>query len=111
MARFLLVLPFLVIAFDVFSIVDVALTDVRRVRALNKWIWILLILVLPVIGGVLWFVIGKARQQDSGGDRRQVAPDDDPAFLKRLERDEETDARIRLLEEQLAELDDDDPKK
>jgi len=39
-----------------------------------------------------------------------VAPDDDPAFLRQLNKDQEQEQRIRDLEERLAELDDDDPK-
>lgn len=112
MARFLVVLPFLVVAFDIFSIVDVALTDVSRVRALKKWIWVVLILILPVIGGALWFILGKERSSGRSSELRTVAPDDDPIFLEQLDRDEERDARIRELEKQLSELDDDDdPRK
>jgi len=110
MARLLVILGFVALAFDIFSIVDVVLTDQRRVRALRKWIWVVIILILPVIGGLLWFLLGKARQ-DGGGQLRTVAPDDDPEFLGSIARDEQQDERIRLLEEQLAELDDDDPKK
>jgi len=109
MARFLVILPFVVVALDVFAVVDVILTDVRRVRALNKVAWVIIIIVLPVIGALLWFFLGKSRQ-DPGGEPRQVAPDDDPNFLKNLRRDEEQDERIRRLEQELAELDDDPPK-
>ena len=109
MARLLVILPFVVVALDVFAIVDVILTDVRRIRALNKFTWIVIIVLLPVIGAALWFFIGKDRQ-DRGGEPRRVAPDDDPNFLKNLRRDEEQDERIRRLEQELAELDDDPPK-
>jgi len=109
MARLLVVLPFLVAALDVFAIVDVILTDVRRVRAMPKLVWALLIILLPVVGAILWFTIGKERR-DSGTQPRQVAPDDDPAFLRNLRRDEEQDERIRRLEQELADLDDDPPK-
>ena len=109
MARFLVILPFVVVALDVFAVVDVILTDVRRVRALNKVAWVIIIVVLPVIGAILWFFLGKERQ-DRGGEPRQVAPDDDPNFLRNLRRDEEQDERIRRLEQELAELDDDPPK-
>jgi len=109
MARFLVILPFVVVALDVFAVVDVILTETRRVRALNKVAWVVIIIVLPVIGALLWFFLGKARQ-DGSGEPRQVAPDDDPNFLKNLRRDEEQDERIRRLEQELAELDDDPPK-
>jgi len=114
MARLLVVLGFVALAFAIFCVVDVILTDTRRIRALKKWIWVVIVIVLPVIGGLLWFILGKSRQ-DGSGQRRTIAPDDDPEFLGTLahdeKRDEQQDERIRLLEEQLAELDDDDPKK
>jgi hypothetical protein len=109
MARFYVVLAFLVLAFDVFAIVDVMLIDQRRIRALNRPLWVLVIVVLPVIGAILWFLAGRERR-NGAGDRRTVAPDDDPAFLRNLRRDEEQDERIRRLEQELADLDDDPPK-
>ncbi|MEP6478234.1 MAG: PLD nuclease N-terminal domain-containing protein [Rhodoglobus sp.] len=109
MARLLLILVFVAVAVDVFAIVDVVLTDPRRVRALNKALWVLIVLALPILGAVLWFTIGKDRNA-SGGERRTIAPDDDPSFLKNLRRDEEQDERIRRLEQELADLDDDQPK-
>jgi cytochrome bd-type quinol oxidase subunit 2 len=103
------VLPFiLVIGLWVFAYVDLALTERSRVRALPKIAWVFVI-VLPVIGALLWFFIGKERR-DRGGQSRTIAPDDDPAFLANLRRDEEQDERIRRLEQELAELDDDPPK-
>ncbi len=109
MARLLVVLPFVVLALDVFAIVDVAFTEPRRIRALNKPIWVILIVILPVLGAILWLAVGKARR-DRDGEARSTAPDDDPAFLRNLRRDEKQDERIRRLEQELADLDDDTPK-
>jgi len=107
MPRLLVVLAFALVAVDVFSIVDVVLTDRSRVRAMPKALWILVILLLPVIGVVLWFMLGKARSANAGRSRT-VAPDDDPDFLRKIRRQEEQDERIRRLEQELADLDDDD---
>jgi hypothetical protein len=109
MTRLLVILPFVVLALDVFAIVDVILTDQRRVRAMPKVVWVILIVLVPIVGALLWFFIGKERN-DRGGERRTIAPDDDPTFLRNLRRDEEHDERIRRLEQELAELDDDPPK-
>lgn len=109
MTRLFVVVPFLVLALDIFAIVDVILIDQRRVRVLPKWAWVILIVVLPVVGALLWFLVGRERL-DQGGERRTVAPDDDPTFLKNLRRDEEQDERIRRLEQELSDLDDDPPK-
>jgi hypothetical protein len=114
MIRFAFPLAVVAVAFYIFSIVDVVLTPAERVRAFKKWIWIILVVLLFVVGGALWFILGKERRSSGGrsGEPRTVAPDDDPSFLEQLDRDEERDARIRELEEQLAELDDDDdPRK
>jgi len=102
--RFLLIGGVLAAAFWVFSIVDCALQPATRHRGVRKGIWILIVVLLPVIGGILWFVIGRRRANDSGV-RPVIAPDDDPAFLRSISKTEQDD-RIRRLEEELARLDD-----
>jgi hypothetical protein len=109
MARLFVIVPFVALALDVFAIVDIALIEERRVRALNKALWIVIVLLLPIIGAVLWFLLGRERRSDRGGERRVVAPDDDPAFLSKLRQQEDADERIRRLEQELSELDDDQP--
>ena len=109
MARLLVIAPFVILALDIFAVVDVILADERRVRALNKILWVFIILVVPVIGAILWFTIGKERN-DRGAQPHTIAPDDDPSFLRNLRRDEEQDERIRRLEQELADLDDDSTK-
>ena len=94
---------------DIFAIVDLVLIDRARVRAFPKVFWVIIILVVPFIGALLWFLVGR-EWGSRGGERRTIAPDDDPAFLKNLRRDEEQEERIRRLEQELADLDDDPPK-
>ncbi len=91
--------------FYVYCIVDCALFERRRVRGLPKPVWFLVVVIFPFIGGVLWFLVGRGRRT-RGAVRRSVAPDDDPDFLKRLGRDRNQEERIRKLEQELAELDD-----
>lgn len=111
MARFLVVLVVIAVAFTIYTLVDVLLTDRARVRGLQKPLWALVVVLLPVIGGVLWLVIGKARR--TSGDRvRVIAPDDDPDFLGTINREDITrradqEERLRRLERELADLDDD----
>lgn len=80
MARVLIVVGLLALAFTVYSIVDCALADRSRIRALPRPVWILVILVLPVLGGALWFLIGAGRV--AGPALRYVGPDDDPEFIR-----------------------------
>lgn len=112
MARLLVLLPFIVVGVLVWSIVDIVLIDRMRVRGLPKGGWIVLVIVLPIVGAALWFLLGRERLSAAGryATGGTVAPDDDPAFLNQLNRDKEQQQRIRDLEERLAELDDDDPK-
>ncbi len=110
MARFLVVLTVVAVAFTIYTLVDVLLTDRSRVRGLQKPVWAVLVVLLPVIGGILWLVIGKARRTSGG--TRVIAPDDDPDFLGSINREDvarraEQDERLRRLEQELADLDDD----
>lgn len=109
MARLLLVLAAVVVAFTVYALIDLLMTERSRVRALNKPLWAVIIILLPLIGGLLWITLGKSRGQ--GGGSRLIAPDDDPAFLQGLGQDREAEERIRRLEQELADLDDDSPGK
>jgi hypothetical protein len=109
----LLPIAFLVwAAFTVFSAVDIALIDRSRVRGLPKAAWIVLVVLVPIVGGVLWFAVGRVRAGDAGRSARRapVAPDDDPEFLRRLNREKAMEDRIEQLEKELRELDDDPPK-
>jgi hypothetical protein len=97
----------LAVGFWVYAIVDCSLTDARRARGIPKGVWIVVILVLNIIGGVLWFVVGKDRTEGKGRSRVDTAPDDDPTFLRRIANDAEQEERIRQLEKEIADLDDD----
>ena len=107
MAR--LVIPIVIIAFMIFAIVDLLLTPPTRVRGVPKLVWAAIVILLPIVGGILWFWIGKESSR-AAEPPRMVHPDDDPTFLATIRRDEEQDERIRRLEQELADLDDDQPK-
>lgn len=77
---------------SIYAFVDCAQTDRRLVRVLAKPVWLLVVLV-PVLGPLVWFVAGRtdARggrpQQGPQGPTRPrgpLGPDDDPDFLRRL---------------------------
>jgi len=91
------------VALIIFTFVDIALTESRRIRGVPKGFWFFIAL-LPFLGTILWFAVGKEPARAT----RYLAPDDDPTFLKTVRRDEEQDERIRKLEEELAQLDSDD---
>jgi len=109
MARVLIPLALLLIAFWIFSIVDCALQPPTRHRGVSKPVWLLIVILLPVIGGALWFIVGRSAPSAAAQGTR--APDDDPEFLGRIGTVSDQDERIRRLEAELAALDDeaDDP--
>jgi len=109
MTRVYLIGGVIALAFIIYAVIDCALAYRDRVRALPKPLWILLILVLPIIGAILWFTLGKERRRSIPQSNAKSAPDDDPAFLRRLAEEAEREERIRQLEEQLNQLDDDQP--
>lgn len=111
MSRFIPVM-LLVLGFTIFTVADIALMDRSRVRGMPKPAWIAAAILLPVVGGVLWLVVGRVRSGDAsrGAVRRgPVAPDDDPEFLGRLGRENRMEDRIQQLEQELRDLDDDKP--
>ena len=103
MIRFLFIGGAIALALAIFTFIDVALTEGRRVRGVPKGFWFFIAL-LPFLGTILWFAVGKEPARAT----TYLAPDDDPSFLKTIRRDEEQDERIRKLEEELAQLDSDD---
>jgi hypothetical protein len=107
--RVLLILALVLTAFWVYTIVDCSVQPANRHRGVSKPIWILIVVLLPVLGGLLWLTVGRVRRSTIAARR---APDDDPEFLEKIGTLSDQDERIRRLEEELAMLDaeDDDPR-
>lgn len=103
--RWLIIGGIVALVLTVYALVDLTVTDDRRIRRLNRILWVVLIVVLPIVGPAAWLTWGK-------GPRAQAppfAPDDDPSFSRNTEvSDEEADRRIAELEAQLAALDAED---
>ena len=107
MTKLLFVLAAVAVAVTIFTVVDVVLTDARRARGVPKGAWFFIALI-PALGALLWFAVGKAPSSNAP-QGRMIAPDDDPSFLSGLLREEEQNERIRQLEQELSDLDDDPP--
>lgn len=109
MARLYIIIVLIVLAFTIYAFVDCLVTSNSRIRTLPKAVWAIVVLIVAPIGGILWFALGKERLAGAGSRPGRVvtAPDDDPAFLRRLAEEKEREERIKQLEQQLADLDDD----
>jgi len=85
-----------------YAFYDALTAPPERVRNLPKAIWLLIVLLLPEIGAVAWFVWGRPRPEvrarvrqspfgwqghGSARARQSPAPDDDAEFLRRLDDD------------------------
>lgn len=102
MVRFGIIGIVIAVAFTLYALVDAAMTDHNRARGVAKPVWVVLIVVLPVLGGILWFVIGKG----DGSEAARKAPDDDPRFTGNLLSSSELNTHMADLEKRLRELDD-----
>ncbi len=86
------------LCFLVFCVLSVITTPEGEVRHLPKLLWLLLVVVLPVVGGIAWLVAGRPQQArslphegDHGAPGRSrpgravaASPDDDEEFLRGL---------------------------
>lgn len=106
MARFLIVGGFLAVVFWIYAVADCFVQPPARHRGVSKGAWLAIVILIPVLGGVLWFVIGRARWGRQGRPR-PMAPEDDSDYLRKL-RIAESDATIERLKEELARLDEED---
>lgn len=103
-ARVLLIGSFVLAAIMIYAIVDVAITPKSRIRKIPKSVWIVVIVVVPLVGAVLWFLTGKTR-------RNATAPPPPADVVDRGTTTgpfstESVNDRIARLEEELKRLDD-----
>lgn len=106
MVRLWLVVVVAAVAFTVYAAIDCATMPRERVRSLRRGWWILLVIVLPVLGGVLWFLLGRTPATRGPGPRYR-GPEDDPDFLggsraagSTITGTDQDDATLRDLEAQ-----------
>ncbi|MGD9956855.1 MAG: PLD nuclease N-terminal domain-containing protein [Candidatus Nanopelagicales bacterium] len=114
MIRFL---PYVVeIALLVFCLVDCISSPPHLIRNLEKGWWIVLIIILPLVGGIAWLVAGRPVRTDGGqwrmgsgfpeAERPRPAysrNEDDPAFMAEMARiDREHEEALKKWEAKLA---------
>lgn len=102
MVRFAIIGAVVGVALILYALVDAAMSDPARARGVSKPVWVVIIVLLPVIGALLWFLIGKGRGSVPA---KVKAPDDDPLFAGSQLTPDEIDAHVAELEARLRELD------
>lgn len=122
MPKLLIGLGLALVILTVYTLVDCAVFDRRRIRGLPRWVWIFVIVLVPLIGPLLWLFVGHGRATPTRS-FRSVAPDDDLDFLRGLNggglksdtgqnrpyNEKDQQERIRRMEQDLADLDKNDP--
>ena len=72
-----------VIGVVIFALIDLIQVGSDQVRGGSKFLWAVVILLLPLIGAVAWLWLGRAPSAPSGPGI--VPPDDDPDFLRGID--------------------------
>ncbi|MEZ2388434.1 PLD nuclease N-terminal domain-containing protein [bacterium RCC_150] len=91
----------------VYGLVDVIRTDHRYTRGISKPAWIVVMILLPILGAILWFLFGRPYGNRAVAQplSHPTAPDDDPDFLRNLEVRRRNQAEADRLKKLKAELD------
>jgi hypothetical protein len=84
----------------IFCLIDIIQSPADEIRGVSKGIWILLVIILPIVGGIAWIVAGRPTQSPAGNvwrpgagfpesqrprpGRAPMGPDDDAEFLREM---------------------------
>lgn len=104
----------LVVGLTLYTLLDALRTHQDQMRTFPKWLWIIAVIFFPVVGPLLWLLLGRPRavrapktQQGGGftGSRRGTpplatsSPDDDEEYLRWLKAKAERQKRDRQRQE------------
>lgn len=85
MSRILLSVIVIYVAVALYSVFDAAVRDKAQIRIMPKAAWIAVIILVPLVGLLLWFLFGRGTTNSAP--TRGVAPDDDPEYLRKISED------------------------
>ncbi|NUR85874.1 MAG: PLDc_N domain-containing protein [Nonomuraea sp.] len=77
------------LAFWLYALFDVITTPEDEVRNVPKSVWVLVVALIPLLGGIIWILRGRPlapRQSLVPPSAQPKGPDDDPEFLRDLDR-------------------------
>ena len=113
MARLYLLLFAVEVLLAIAALISCLSADEGDINALPRIAWVLIILFFPLLGSIAWFAAGRSSTPRAKSWRpgagfpererpRQVAPDDDPAFLRSVREEKARDEELfRKWEEDL----------
>jgi hypothetical protein len=87
MVRLYILLAVLALAVVIYALIECIRSRPHEVRSISKPGWILTIIFVPLIGALMWFMLGRPRAAGRQPQQapRPAAPDDDIAFLRTLD--------------------------
>ncbi len=68
-----------VIALTIYTAVECSQSPAYRRAGGPRWLWMILIIVVPIVGPLLWIAVSRSVRRPVA-----AAPDDDPDFLRYL---------------------------
>ena len=101
----------LIVGLTLYTLLDAVRTPAHEARTLPKWLWVLVTLLFPVVGSLMWLILGRPKAQPAAGaprpgfgQRRSTpapsvsSPDDDEEYLRWLKAKAERERRSREAE-------------
>ena len=100
----------LIVGLTLYTLLDSVRTPAHEARTLPKWLWVLVTLLFPVVGPLMWLILGRPKAQPAAdarrgfGQRRSApapsvsSPDDDEEYLRWLKAKAERERRSREAE-------------
>ena len=99
----------LIVGLTLYTLLDAVRTPAHEARTLPKWLWVLVTLFFPVVGPIMWLILGRPKAQPAAGaprpgfgQRRDTpsvsSPDDDEEYLRWLKAKAERERRSREAE-------------
>lgn len=101
----------LIVGLTLYTLLDAVRTPAHEARTLPKWLWVLVTLLFPVVGPLMWLILGRPKVQPAAGaprpgfgQRRSTpapsvsSPDDDEEYLRWLKAKAERERRSREAE-------------
>ena len=100
----------LIVGLTLYTLLDAVRTPAHEARTLPKWLWVLVTLLFPVVGPIMWLILGRPKAQPAAGARSGFgqrhgtpapsvsSPDDDEEYLRWLKAKAERERRSREAE-------------
>ena len=97
----------LIVGLTLYTLLDAVRTPAHEARTLPKWLWVLVTLLFPVVGPLMWLILGRPKAQPAAGARSGFgqrhgtpapsvsSPDDDEEYLRWLKAKAERERRSR----------------